>query len=377
MALDYFRIEANNGLLTNEIKYSMNNLCFFHSKMIIGRLFIGLAGGAYCFNIPVYVGEAASKEIRGILLTFHQSFVRLGIVFVYTLGSVFHLLTLNVVCGALAVIFTIGFSFLPETPVYLVRQNKCEMAEKSIAILRGNGYDPRLEVYELQRAFDEASKAPKSSLISEIRNRATVKAFNIIFFLFFVFQMSGINAVIFYATTIFIKSDINMDPFLATVILGIVELLATILSVFVVDKFGRVFLLITSFSMSFIGLIGIASFFSIHENHKELLTWLPLPSLCIFVIGFNLGLGTVPFVFLGEMFSHEAKKIIAPFAQTMQFAMSFVIGILYPVLVNTIGAGLTFYLFASFCALGLFFTVFFIPETKNKTLAEIQEILRK
>lgn len=345
--------------------------------MIIGRLFIGLAGGAYCFNIPVYVGEAVSKEIRGILLTFHQAFVRLGIVFVYTLGSVFHLFTLNVVCGALVVIFTLGFAFLPETPVYLVRQNRCEMAEKSIAVLRGSGYDPRLEVYELQRAFEEASKAPKSSLMSEMRNRATVKAFNIIFFLFFVFQMSGINAVIFYATTIFIKSDINMDPFLATVILGIVELLATILSVFVVDKFGRVFLLVTSFSMSFVGLIGIASFFSVHENHKELLTWLPLPSLCIFVIGFNLGLGTVPFVFLGEMFSHEAKKIIAPSSQTMQFAMSFVIGILYPALVNTIGTGLTFYMFAGFCALGLFFTIFFIPETKNKTLAEIQELLRK
>jgi SP family facilitated glucose transporter-like MFS transporter 8 len=345
--------------------------------MIVGRFLIGTAGGAYCFNIPVYVGETASKEIRGILLTFHQAFVRLGIVFVYVLGWAFDLFTLNAICGALVVIFSVGFAFLPEAPVFLVRQKKCEMAEKSIATLRGKDYDPRLEVYELQRAFEEACKAPKSSFKTEIRKRPTAKAFLIILCLFFVFQMSGINAVIFYATKIFIESGIKMDPFLATVILGVVEFFATMGSIFLVDKFGRVFLLITSFSMSFVGLMGIGSFFAVHANHEEFLTWLPLPSLCIFIIGFNLGMGTVPFVLLGEIFSHEAKKTIAPFAQTMQFTMSFVIGILYPALVNTVGTGFTFYIFAGFCLLGLIFTIFFIPETKNKSLGEIQKILEK
>lgn len=345
--------------------------------MIIGRFFVGIAGGAYCFNIPVYVGEASSKEIRGILLTFHQAFVRLGVVFVYILGSGTNIFTLNIVCGLLVLILTVGFIFLPETPVFLVRNNNCEEAEKSIATLRGKNFDPRLEVYDLQRAFDEASKAPETSFLIEFKKRATAKAFLIILCLFFIFQMVGINAVIFYATTIFIESGIKMDPFLATVILGVVEFLATICSIFVVDKFGRVFLLIVSFTMSFIGLIGIGSYFSVHENHEEFLTWLPLPSLCIFVIGFNLGVGTVPFVLLGEIFSHEAKKIIAPFSQTMQFAMSFVIGILFPALVHSIGTGLTFFLFAGFCIIGLIFTIFVIPETKNKTLEQIQTLLEK
>jgi hypothetical protein len=74
--------------------------------------------------------------------------VRLGIVFVYVLGWAFDLFTLNAICGALVVIFSVGFAFLPEAPVFLVRQNKYEMAEKSIATLRGKNYDPRLEVYE-------------------------------------------------------------------------------------------------------------------------------------------------------------------------------------------------------------------------------------
>jgi sugar porter (SP) family MFS transporter len=345
--------------------------------MILGRFLIGIAGGAYCFNIPVYVGETASKEIRGILLSFHQAFVRLGVVFVYILGSGTDLFTLNLICGALVVLFSIGFAFLPETPVFLIRQNRCEEAESSIAILRGKDYDPRLEVYELQRAFDETSKAPKSSFMIEIRKRATAKAFVIILFLFFVFQMTGVNAVIFYTTTIFIESGIKMDPFLATVILGTVEFLATISSIFIVDKFGRVCLLITSFITSFVGLVGIGTFFSVHAVHEELLTWLPLPSLCIFVIGFSLGLGTIPFVLLGEIFSQEAKKVIAPFSQTMQFSMSFVIGILYPALVATIGTGATFLIFSGFCILGLVFTIFVIPETKNKTFEEIQKLLEK
>lgn len=315
----------------------------------------------------------ASKEIRGILTVFIQFSIELGILIAFTLGSILSLITFNVVCAILLIIFTICFMFLPESPVYLIRKNRNEEAEKSIKLLRGAAYDAKAEIREFQDAFEQALKGPKSSL-KEIAKRETAKAFGIILCVFFFFQMSGINAVTFYTTAIFIDAGIEMDPSLATISLGIVMVIATFATAAFVDRFGRVFLLIVSFVLMIAGLVGIGTFFTI--QNKADYNWLPLTSLCIFVIGFSAGIGPVPFVLLAEMFSSNAKKIIAPFAQTINFTMSFGIGLLFPYLVNNFGNGLTFFMFAGFCFVGLLFTIFVIPETKGKSLIEIQTLLR-
>lgn len=311
-------------------------------------------------------------------MTLFQSSVDLGVLFVATLGWCLELFHLHIIVGILVIIYTFGFMFLPETPVYLVRKGKSEIAEISMRAIRGSNHNSKSEVCELQEAFEEASKAPKSSFMSEIRKRATFKAFVIIIVLFFVFQMSGINAVMFYSTRIFIESGISIDPFVATIILASMEVFATIFSASIVDRFGRVALLKASLTMTFTGLVGIGSSFimkdlnvAFHENF----TWLPLPSLCIFVFGFSVGLATVPFILIGEVFSDEAKKLIAPLGQTMNNLMSFAIGILFPIFVVGIGSGMTFLMFAGFVLFGLVFTVVVIPETKGKSLSEIQTIL--
>lgn len=341
---------------------------------------IGVAGGAYCSNVPVYIGEIASKEIRGVLLTLFQSSVDLGVLFVSTLGWKMELFNLNCIVGVLGILYTIGFMFLPETPVYLVSKKKSEEAAKSMRTIRGPNHDSDSEMHELQKAFDETLKAPKSSFMIEIRKRATFKALIIIIALFFIFQMSGINAVIFYTTTIFIESGISINPYLCSIILATMEVFATIFSASIVDRFGRIVLLKASLTMTFTGLVGIGSYFIMKDfqiSFYENFTWLPLPSLCIFVFGFSIGLATVPFILLGEVFSDEAKKIIAPLGQTMNNTMSFAIGLLYPTFVSGIGSGFTFIMFAGFIFLGLIFTATVIPETKGRSLSEIQTLLGK
>lgn len=350
-----------------------------YSQLILGRFFSGIAGGAICFNIPIYVGEIASKEVRGFLLTLYQVFVKIGVVFVYTLGSLVDLFTLNIVCTLLLLVYTTYFMFLPESPVMLIRQNKTEEAEKSIKLLRGSTFNAQPEIMEFKRVFDEASKAPKNSFFNEIRKRETWRALVLILCIFFFFHMSGINAVIVYSTLIFIETGITMEPSTATIILGIVQVIATLSASMLVDRFGRKFLLAISFVMMIVGLVGIGSFFCLKDANifeTKAIDWIPLPSLCIFVIGFSSGLGPVPFVLLGEIFSTDAKRVIAPFAQTMSFAMSFIIGLIFPSLVSLIGAGFTFFMFATFCFLGLLFTIFILPETKGKSLIEIQMLLR-
>ena len=269
--------------------------------------------------------------------------------------------------------------FFPETPVYLVGKGQKEEATRSLRRLRGADHDPENEISELQKVYEEALLAPKSSFSQEIQKKSTRKAFIIIMVLFLVFQFSGINAIMFYATSFFIESGIALNPFLASIILSIIEVFATIFSASIVDRFGRVALLKASLTLAFLGSMGIGSFFVMKDydvGFYEFFTWVPLPSLCIFVFGFSMGLATVPFILLGEVFSDEAKKIIAPLGQTTNNFLSVVIGLLFPFLVQNIGSGFTFFTFASFILFGFIFTVTYIPETKGKSLVEIQNILR-
>jgi hypothetical protein len=86
-------------------------------------------------------------------------------------------------------------------------------------------------------------------------------------------------------------------------------------------------------------------------------------------------MGPVSYILLGELFLQEAKAYVAPIGQVVNFLLTFVIGLTFPMLTEAIGSGPTFFMFSGFCALALIFTIFFIPETKGKTMQEIQRIL--
>lgn len=88
---------------------------------MLGRFFIGLSIGCYCYVLPIYIGEISSNEIRGSLLSMFQVFLNIGVVFVFIVGYFVNLRVLNVICGILPIFYTISFMFLPETPGILVR----------------------------------------------------------------------------------------------------------------------------------------------------------------------------------------------------------------------------------------------------------------
>jgi SP family facilitated glucose transporter-like MFS transporter 8 len=324
----------------------------------------------------VYIGEFASKEIRGILLTFFESSVKIGILFAYVIGYLFSQTIMNSICGALVILFTIIFMFVPETPMYLVGKSELDRAKLSIKYLRGNSYDAQKEITELQRQFNEI-ESTKVSFVQEIQKKATRKAFIIVFFLFVFFQLSGINPVVFYSTNIFIEANIKLDPFFATVILGVVQVTGVFVATFYIDKYGRKILLAISFVMMVIGLSGIGIYFTLKNMDISVhdIEMLPLIMLGLFLVGFSLGVGSITFVLVGELFSQNAKKIISPAVQTVNVLMSFTVTMIYPTLASIIGLHFTFFIFASFCLVGLIFVLIVLPETKGKSLYDIQKLL--
>lgn len=170
--------------------------------LLSGRFIIGLAGGAFCVSAPQYSAEIAEKEIRGVVGTFFQLLIIAGILFAYTVGAIWPLFLTSVICGSIPLVFGGIFFFMPESPVYLVIEKRENEAIKSYKQLRGNYYDPKGEIDELKADLEDAEKK-KVSLSEVFKRKSTVRALNIGFGLMFFQQMSGINAVVFYATTIF------------------------------------------------------------------------------------------------------------------------------------------------------------------------------
>lgn len=170
--------------------------------LLSGRFIIGLAGGAFCVSAPQYSSEIAEKEIRGIIGTFFQLLIITGILFAYIVGAFMPVFWTNVICGLIPLVFGAIFFFMPESPVYLIIEKRDEDAAKSYKWLRGDSYEPQGEVDELKADLIESEKN-KVSTGEVFKRKATLRALAIGFGLMFFQQVSGINVVIFYATTIF------------------------------------------------------------------------------------------------------------------------------------------------------------------------------
>lgn len=184
------------------VGWSLVTFATSFEMLLIGRFVIGLAGGAFCVSAPQYSSEIAEKEIRGIVGTFFQLLIIFGILFSYTVGAVLPVFWTSVVCGIIPLVFGAIFIFMPESPVYLVIENREADAKKSLKWLRGSSYDPQREIDELKLDLAEGDKN-KVSLKEVFAKKATIRALVIGFGLMFFQQMSGINIVVFYATDIF------------------------------------------------------------------------------------------------------------------------------------------------------------------------------
>lgn len=177
--------------------------------VMFGRFFLGMGSGGFCVAAPMYTGEMASKKIRGLLGTFFQLMITIGILISNILGAYVKLLVFHLLCLVITTIFTILFIFLPETPAYLISKGKDEKAEKNIKTLRGKNFDPKTEIADLKAELEKRKAHPSN----ECKSLCTKYGLTSLFIgmgLMFYQQVSGINAVIFYASVIF---GVNLNIF--------------------------------------------------------------------------------------------------------------------------------------------------------------------
>ncbi|XP_015379736.1 PREDICTED: facilitated trehalose transporter Tret1-2 homolog isoform X1 [Diuraphis noxia] len=346
-------------------------------ELYVARLIAGAVIGGVTATVPMYIGEIAESSIRGELGSYIQVKVTLGILYVYAIGPFVSYEGLAVLCGIIPVImFVLVLLVAPETPTYLLRSGRRKEAEHSLVLLRGHEYDIAGELEELQQQLEEEQK--RSSKFKDlISSRATVRASIAVMGLLSFLSFSGINVLIFYAESIFKSSSSSISPQVSSIIIGVLQVKFTFASALLVDKAGRRVLLLISDSVMAVCLGCLGYFFWLQEHAVDVSAFslIPLISLGVYISTFSLGFGPIPGVMMGELFSPDVKGLALGIVCVIASLLEFVVVKMYQNLLDWFDHGITFWIFAGFCVLGTVFVWFLVPETKNKTLQEIQNEL--
>ncbi|XP_063834591.1 facilitated trehalose transporter Tret1-2 homolog [Ostrinia nubilalis] len=342
-----------------------------------GRIFWGLAVGMIFTISPMYCAEIATDESRGALGSFLQAFITVGFLLVYGIGPFISYSAIAYVGVAFVAVFCIAFFFMPETPTYHLINNNKEAAADCLCTIRGRsraGVQAELDLM----AADVAASQEKTATIADIFRGSNFKAFYISCALVFFQQFSGINAVLFYMTDIFTAAGSTLEPAIATIIIGAVQLMASCITPFVVDRLGRRILLLISSCGTAIGLGLLGMYFLLAAQKSpiaETISFLPILALVLFILTYCWGLGPLPWAVMSELMPVEIKSVAAPLATAFCWGLSFLITRYFNAIALAVGMYTAFWIFGICCVGAFFFTLFVVPETKGKSFTEIQDIL--
>uniref|UniRef100_A0A1A9ZNK4 Major facilitator superfamily (MFS) profile domain-containing protein n=1 Tax=Glossina pallidipes TaxID=7398 RepID=A0A1A9ZNK4_GLOPL len=367
-----------NTILATAVPFIISWLliaCAVNIVMVLtGRALAGFCVGIASLALPVYLGETIQPEVRGTLGLLPTAFGNVGILLCFTAGTYMNWSMLAFLGAVLPVPFLILMFLIPETPRWYVSRKMEENARKALVWLRGKEADVDPELKGLVRTQADDDRQATTNQISELFKRNNLKPLSISLGLMFFQQFSGINAVIFYTVSIFKDAGSTIDNNLCTIIVGLVNFIATFMATVLIDRLGRKVLLYISDVAMIMTLFTLGGFFYCKESGMNItqIGWLPLASFVVYVVGFSLGFGPIPWLMMGEILPAKIRGTAASVATAFNWTCTFIVTKTYQDMIDSIGAHGAFWLFGVVCFIGLFFVIFYVPETQGKSLEDIE-----
>lgn len=343
------------------------------TMLVLGRLIIGLAVGGSTAIVPVYLSELAPTNQRGSLSSLNQLMITIGILASYLTSYAFAstegwrwMLGLAVVPS---LILLVGVIFMPESPRWLL-EHRGEKAARKVMDLTfpKNEIDKEIaEMKEINAISESTWHVLKSPWL-----RPTL----IIGCVFALFQqIIGINAIIYYAPTIFNKAGLgDSASILGSVGIGTVNVLVTIVAIMIIDKVDRKKLLIIGNIGMVASLVIMAILIWTMGIHSA--AWISIICLTIFIVFFGFSWGPVLWVMLPELFPMRARGAATGIAALVLSLGSLAVAQLFPILTDAFSTQAVFLIFAVIGVFALIFVVKYLPETRGRSLEEIEAELR-
>ncbi|XP_063173502.1 solute carrier family 2, facilitated glucose transporter member 5-like [Candoia aspera] len=349
--------------------------------IIICRIIIGICAGLSSNVVPMYLGEMSPKNLRGAVGVMPQLFITVGILVAQILGMRMILGSakgwpiLLGLTGVPAALQLLLLPFFPESPRYLLIQKGDEESART-ALKKLRGWDDVEDEMEEMRQEDLVEKAEgRMSVLTLFTYRGLRWQLISIIVLMMGQQLSGVNAVYYYADRIYMNAGIEENNVqFVTVGTGAVNVVMTVVAVFIIESLGRRILLLAGF-----GICCVACAVLTIALNLKMITWMPYISIaCIlsYVIGHAIGASPIPSVMIMEMFLQSSRPAAFMVGGSVHWLSNFTVGLVFSYLERGLGP----YCFLIFCAICLATAVYvflIVPETKNKTFMEINQIMAK
>ncbi|GCE23668.1 sugar porter family MFS transporter [Dictyobacter kobayashii] len=356
--------------------FTLGTLCTALSvnwMMFLGlRLIVGLSIGATASIVPVYISEIAPFRLRGVLVTFNQLALTIGIAAAYWVDLAFASAHMGwppmyAVTAIPGLALLIGMLFTLESPRWLA--SKGRWSESALVLGRLCTFEEATQEWQTMRT-SFAGHSNHGSLHELLRPGIRVALLVGVSLAIFQ-QVVGINTVIYYAPTIFEYAGFTSasSAILATSIVGVVNVLTTIVAGILIDRVGRRALLIGGTIGMATTLLALGLIFAIGPRQSG---YLILTVLLGYVIAFAVSLGPVFWVLCAEIFPTHLRATGASIATFANWSANLLVSLTFLSLINLIGKSFTFWLYALMSLLALAFCILFVPETRNKSLEQIE-----
>ena len=337
-------------------------------ELILSRTFVGCAVGIVSFAGPLYLSEISSREKRGSIVSFYQIALTFGILLSYLINyicaHVEYTWRAMLFMGAIpAIILFLGMIFQSDTPRWYVLKGKFEKA-KNILKKIDSKIDLDEEIENIKNTLNQDEKIKLSKKI--------IMPFVIGIGIMFVQIATGINAIIYYAPTIFkmLNFSSNQDALFITIFIGLINFLMTFVAFAFVDKLGRKPLLYIGLSGMLLSLLVLSGVFVINCDCAK---YLAVIFCAVYIVSFSMSLGPIGLLLISEVFPLRYRGSAMSIAIISNFLFNFIVTGLFPISLNRLGGSVTFLIFALICVISIFFVRFIVPETKGLSLEELEE----
>ncbi|PSN48610.1 hypothetical protein C0J52_18668 [Blattella germanica] len=348
-------------------------------KLYAGRFISGVAVGMATASY-VYVAEICQAEHRGILSASGPVHVSLGVLLVYTLGFIAPWQRVAALCTLCALVSFLVMCAVPESPPWLASRGR---GGEALAALEWLRQDPAVAQAELSELMETNNNLPQhqsgaqavKNVLKTILQPTAWKPF-VILLLFFAFQEgSGIYIILYYAVNLFQEVGTGLNEYVASIVVGCVRLFMSVIGAALMKSFGRKTLAIISglgmaVSMAVGG--GYEYLYSHFPAAERPLAWVPLMSVLVHVCVSMVGFLQLPWVMTGELFPLAIRGVMGGLVASLAHLFIFASVKTYPDLIHAVGTASTLWLFGGAALAGAVYCFFFLPETRGKTLREIE-----
>lgn len=345
------------------------DIAIFVLFRIIGGLGVGIAS----ILSPLYIAEIAPEKHRGAFVTINQLTIVVGMLLAYYINYL--LLEIGdtswrymlAAMGIPSLLFFIGLLFVPESPRWLIQHHQSDKARKILRRMGGDYY-ANLTIDTL--SIEQNSQKPAKTSFAALKKVKRIVIIGSI--LCFLQQWSGINTIFFYAPDIFARTGVDIDSQLGqSVFLGVINVLFTIVAMVLTDKLGRVKLLTistTGMGLAYV-LLGLFFYLDKLEGYGVLIICMSTVAL------YAIGLAPLTWVVVSEIFPTRIRGLAMSLASFVLWVGCYLLTLTFPMLMQSLGGSGTFWLYSLICLAGALFIWKYIPETKGKTLEEIEQIV--